>query len=395
MDSRGIAILARFEARGDEIADEIATATATEVTAFGAMRDTALRAEVRQLSRQHIDAFLAAARAQGRPSDTMMAAVRERAAVRARQMVPLAALLHSYLIAQRVISAAITREAGSDSRSRGAALGLNALTFDYTIAVTTAMADAYVETVQGDLVELESARLALVDALLTEPTDDRPELARRAIGLGFDPDHRYVVVIVPGDQQAATRRWLARAAGRSERTAFVVARGDGLVALLDADGPQRATRAADLPGAPRAGVGPPFTGVSDFPASYHEARRAARHTTTSRPFVFAPHDIRLFDELTATGGDRATELIPAATRAALGDAALRATLHAYLDADLNVPAAARAMSLHPNSVRYRLRRIGELTGRDPLKITDLLELITAARLLERNGTPQTAKPQRH
>jgi sugar diacid utilization regulator len=106
--------------------------------------------------------------------------------------------------------------------------------------------------------------------------------------------------------------------------------------------------------------------------------------------VFAPHDIRLFDELTATGGDRATELIPAATRAALSDVALRATLHAYLDADLNVPAAARAMSLHPNSVRYRLRRIGELTGRDPLKITDLLELITASRLLDRNNTSQTA-----
>jgi len=386
VDSRGRAILDGFEARAEQIADEIADATATEVVAFGAMRDPALRAEVRQLSRQHIDAFLAAARAHGTPSEQMMAAVRGRAAVRARQMVPLAALLHSYLIAQRVISAAITREAGTDSGSRGAALALNSLTFDYTIAVTTAMADAYVETVQGDLVELEAARLAVVDALLTDLSDDeRPELARRAVGLGFDPDHRYVVVVVPGDQQAETRRWLARAAGRSERTAFVVGRGADLIALFDADGPYRAEQAATQAGAPRAGVGTPFAGTAGFRTSFHEARRAARHTTPGRPFVFAPHDIRLFDELTTTAGDRAAELIPPATRKALGDVTLRATLHAYVDADLNVPATARAMSLHPNSVRYRLRRIAELSGRDPQKLGDLLELITAARLLDRAG----------
>jgi hypothetical protein len=43
----------------------------------------------------------------GPPSPAMLAAARERAAVRAREMVPPAALLQSYLIAQRVISAAI------------------------------------------------------------------------------------------------------------------------------------------------------------------------------------------------------------------------------------------------------------------------------------------------
>jgi hypothetical protein len=88
---------------------------------------------------------------------------------------------------------------------------------------------------------------------------------------------------------------------------------------------------------------------------------------------------RLFDKLTAGGG--AADLIPQATRQALGDPTLRDTVQAYIDADLSVTTAARAMSLHPDSVRYRLRRVAELTGRDPLKLTDLLELITAARLL--------------
>ncbi len=75
--------------------------------------------------------------------------VRERAALRARQLVPLAALLHSYLIAQRVISAAIGREAGGDSRSRGAALALTTLTFNYNIAVTTAIGEEETQKLPG------------------------------------------------------------------------------------------------------------------------------------------------------------------------------------------------------------------------------------------------------
>src|SRR5262249_48818295 len=151
------------------------------------LRDATLRAEIRALARQHLDAFLVAARTGNPPSEQMLAAARSRAVTRAREMVPLAALLQSYLIAQRVISAAITRSAGSGAQSRGAALELMARTFDYNIAVTTAMADAYVEVVQGDLADLESARGELVEALLANGSDAWPELTRRAVGLGLDP----------------------------------------------------------------------------------------------------------------------------------------------------------------------------------------------------------------
>jgi len=58
-------------------------------------------------------------------------------------------------------------------------------------------------------------------------------------------------------------------------------------------------------------------------------------------------------------------------------------VRAFVAADLSVRAAARALSLHPNSLRYRLSRIIQLTGRNPRKLADLLELITAARMLTR------------
>lgn len=40
------------------------------------------------------------------------------------------------------------------------------------------------------------------------------------------------------------------------------------------------------------------------------------------------------------------------------------TLRAYLDSFGDVPAAARALDVHPNTFRYRLRRVGEIAGLD-------------------------------
>jgi DNA-binding PucR family transcriptional regulator len=57
-----------------------------------------------------------------------------------------------------------------------------------------------------------------------------------------------------------------------------------------------------------------------------------------------------------------------------------ATLRAYADAGLQVLPAARALHVHPNTVHYRLGRIGELTGRDPRRFADVSDLLLALRL---------------
>lgn len=403
-------ILSRFEARVDAIADEIADATVTEVSAYGPMTDARLRAEVRALARQQLDAFLQATRTGTQPDDTMLATVRERAATRARQLVPLAAMLHSFMIAQRVISAAIAREAGSGARARGAALDLTALTFDYNIAATTAMADAYVEAVQGDLADLDWARRVLIDVLLTDQAAATPDLSCRAIGLGLHSDHQHVVALVRFPASTPDHAWtnsqrrlvqaLARNTTRTERQTFVVNLGTELLAVLDARRPghpravlhRTATQLLRTQTAPlQAGIGTPFTGITRLRDSYHTARRALRHTTPERPILQAPDDLRLFDELTASRSDDADQLIPLALREALADPQLRRTLQAWIDHDLNVAATAKALCMHPNSVRYRLRRITQLTGHNPHHLTDLLELHSAARLLNHALSPDHAR----
>lgn len=97
--------------------------------------------------------------------------------------------------------------------------------------------------------------------------------------------------------------------------------------------------------------------------------------------MFWPEDVRLFDELAASCSDEAAQLIPQAIQRILADAAMRASIDALFAADLNVATAAKSLSLHPNSLRYRLRRVAEMTGRDPRKVADLMELVAAARLM--------------
>ena len=45
--------------------------------------------------------------------------------------------------------------------------------------------------------------------------------------------------------------------------------------------------------------------------------------------------------------------------------ALLDTVHAYLEHGMVLEATARVLFLHPNTVRYRLRRVAEIVGLDP------------------------------
>ena len=56
------------------------------------------------------------------------------------------------------------------------------------------------------------------------------------------------------------------------------------------------------------------------------------------------------------------------------------TLRAYLDSGANLTRSAAALKVHPNTVVYRLRRIGELSGLSPSSMPDLQILFLALRL---------------
>jgi DNA-binding PucR family transcriptional regulator len=73
-------------------------------------------------------------------------------------------------------------------------------------------------------------------------------------------------------------------------------------------------------------------------------------------------------------------------RADRRNGALLETLRAYLDSDLDVGRTAEALWVHPNTVRYRLRRISDLTGLDTQSFSGMVELLTIARVTEASAT---------
>ncbi|HKQ42389.1 MAG TPA: helix-turn-helix domain-containing protein, partial [Pseudonocardia sp.] len=56
---------------------------------------------------------------------------------------------------------------------------------------------------------------------------------------------------------------------------------------------------------------------------------------------------------------------------------LRRTLEVYVEGGGALEACARALFVHPNTVRYRLRRVSEITQLDPADPRDALVLRTA------------------
>jgi sugar diacid utilization regulator len=131
----------------------------------------------------------------------------------------------------------------------------------------------------------------------------------------------------------------------------------------------------------RSGLGTPFRGLAGFLLSYQEARRALRHAIRNRRSIVGPGDLRLFEELTSAGADSVLHLIPESLVRVVTDPGTRLTLESLIDADLNIAVAAKSLSLHPNSLRYRLRRRAAKSGCNPRKLADLLELIAAVRLI--------------
>ena len=70
--------------------------------------------------------------------------------------------------------------------------------------------------------------------------------------------------------------------------------------------------------------------------------------------------------------------------------ALLNTLRSFLEGDGAVNATARALFLHPNSLRHRLNRISDLSGRNPLHFHDRVALAVGLWAWDRRGLGRTA-----
>jgi sugar diacid utilization regulator len=131
----------------------------------------------------------------------------------------------------------------------------------------------------------------------------------------------------------------------------------------------------------RIGVSPVFfeLGQAGWARRLAQLALETNHHAGVRQFPDSPLDM-----LVAAAPDTALGI----ARSVLGDLVdlpsedrdqLLDTLQAWLDARGSAKGAGAALFCHPNTIRYRLRRLESLTGRDLTNPADLAEVVAAAR----------------
>ena len=239
-------------------------------------------------------------------------------------------------------------------------------------------------------------RRMLVDALLRGDSSD--VLASRAAALGW-ADTPPVAVVVgrsPGGDITAVLHAVYRAARRARLEVIGGVHGDRLVVVMGGvDDPLASAGAL----ASSFGDGPIVVGpaVPSLDQATESARAALAGFRAAPAWPGAPNPVAADDLLPerALAGDleaRRTlrhDVYGALARAGGG---LLETLDAFFAAGGVLESAARELFVHPNTVRYRLKRVAEVTGLSPLDGRDAFALrvaMTVGRLDPSTSTPAT------
>lgn len=230
----------------------------------------------------------------------------------------------------------------------------------------------------------------LVDALLRDSGDNT--LQSRFSTLGWR-HHRHLGVLT-GHANHLAGSVLAsadtlRAALRTDATdALVGVHGENLVAIIGTDG-DIVEIAGTVSGC--FGPGPLVVGptVVELAAVRESAAAALSGLAAARGLAEVPRPVHaddLLPERALLGDDAARERLVRSVHDALDRAGpgLRETVETYLETGGSLEATARSLFVHANTVRYRLRRVAEITGWDAARPRDAYVLtvgLTLGRLL--------------
>ena len=223
----------------------------------------------------------------------------------------------------------------------------------------------------------QAVRGALLEEALA-PAEERglTPLAARAAAFGLDFARPARIVVARAGEADLDRA--ARALGARLVEAGVphlATRRPGALTLLaqpDEDADLTAALAAVSAGHPALaiGVGRPVAAIAEARDSLRDAvltaeRAAAAGDGSGRIVRFEDLDLGEF-VVSEIGPERLRPKVAAPLAVLRGNPPLEEALIAYFAHDLDIVAAAKALHLHPNSIRYRLSRVEQLLGR-PLR----------------------------
>jgi hypothetical protein len=230
----------------------------------------------------------------------------------------------------------------------------------------------------------------VVDAVLRAETDEA--VLSRASALGWKARGTVCVVLgaaPPRRTETDVFDEVRRVAGGAGMDALCAVQGERLVVLLGgvADPRQGADVIAGLFGAGPVVAGPVATDLAGAAVSARAAVSAYRSAPgwpdAPRPVL----SVELLAERALAGDGHARRQLVDDVYLPLLHArgALVETLSAWLDRGSSMEGAARALFVHPNTVRYRLRQVADLTGLTPGEPRDAFTLQISLVLGRQSG----------
>ncbi|HWF71262.1 MAG TPA: PucR family transcriptional regulator [Mycobacterium sp.] len=269
--------------------------------------------------------------------------------------------------------------ARSDEQLTALTVGILKYSRDLAFSAATAYADAAEARGAWD----SRMEASVVDAVVRGDTG--PELVSRAAALNWDTTAPATVVVgtpAPGRESDASQE-LRDIAIRHGRAALTDVHGTWLVAIVSGQLTPTEKVFGDLLDAFSEGpvvIGPTAPMLT---AAYHSASEAISGMNAVAGWRGAPRPVparELLPERALMGDASAIAALHTDVMRPLADAGptLTETLDAYLDCGGAIEACARKLFVHPNTVRYRLRRIADFTGRDPTQPRDAYVLRVAA-----------------
>jgi DNA-binding PucR family transcriptional regulator len=269
--------------------------------------------------------------------------------------------------------------ARSDEQLTALTVGILKYSRDLAFSAATAYADAAEARGSWD----SRMEASVVDAVVRGDTG--PELLSRASALNWDTTAPATVVVgtpAPGRESRASQD-VRDIATRHGRAALTDVHGTYLVAIVSGQLTPTEKVFGDLLDAFSDGpvvIGPTAPMLT---AAYHSASEAISGMNAVAGWRGAPRPVlarELLPERALMGDASAVAALHTDVMRPLADAGptLTETLDAYLDCGGAIEACARKLFVHPNTVRYRLRRIADFTGRDPTQPRDAYVLRVAA-----------------
>ncbi|MGQ0845993.1 MAG: PucR family transcriptional regulator [Sporichthyaceae bacterium] len=209
----------------------------------------------------------------------------------------------------------------------------------------------------------------IVDAVLRDEPDEALHSRASALGWGQTGGVTVVVGTTPSKDPAVVANAIHRIGRHAGLAVLVGVQGERLVVIVGGlDDPRRAGAIV----ASAFGVGPVVVGpaVPDLASATRSAAAALGGLRAAAAWPDAPRPVAADDLLPerAIAGDSGAkrQLIEDVYRP-LRDAgpAVLETVEVFLEQTASLEATARLLFVHPNTVRYRLRRVTEVTGHSP------------------------------